>query len=80
LRASSPSSRTLIANLARGYGWLEELQTGAARSLGAIAEREGSSAALVRRHLDLALLPTDIIEAILAGQQPIGLTTETVKH
>jgi hypothetical protein len=30
-------------------------------------------------HLDLALLPTDIIENMLAGQQPIGLTTETVK-
>jgi site-specific DNA recombinase len=71
--------QVLISNLARGHAWLEELKTGAARSLGAIAEREGISARLVRRHLDLALLPTDIIENTLAGQQPIGLTTETVK-
>jgi site-specific DNA recombinase len=72
--------QVLISNLARGHAWLEELKTGAARSLGAIAEREGISARLVRRHLDLALLPTDIIENMLAGQQPIGLTTETVKR
>jgi site-specific DNA recombinase len=72
--------QVLISNLSRGYAWLEELKTGAVRSLGAIAEREGISAGLVRRYLELALLPTDIIECILAGQQPIGLTTETVKR
>jgi hypothetical protein len=68
--------QVLISNLSRGYAWLEELKTGAVHSLGAIAEREGISAGLVRRYLELALLPTDIIECILAWQQPIGLTTE----
>jgi site-specific DNA recombinase len=72
--------QVLISNLARGYAWLDELKMGAGRSLGAIAEREGISAGLVRRYLDLALLPTDILESIIAGQQPIGLTSETVKR
>ena len=72
--------RSLIAALARGFGWYEELCTGAAASLGAIADRENISRTLVRRYIDLALLPTDLVEAILAGQHPIELTSETFKQ
>ncbi len=45
-----------------------------------IAERENVSPHLVRRYLDLALLPTSTVEAIVAGQQPIELTSETFKQ
>jgi hypothetical protein len=72
--------RTLISALARGFGCYEELRTGAAASLGAVADRENVSPNLVRRYIDLALLPTDLIEAIVAGQQPIELTGEAFKQ
>ena len=72
--------RSLINALARGFGWFEELRTGAAPSLCAIAERENVSPNLVRRFIDLALLPTDLVEAIVAGQQRIELTCETLKQ
>ncbi len=72
--------RSLIHALARGFGWYEELRTGASPSLGVIAERENVSPSLVRRYIDLALLPTDLVEAIIAGQQPIELTSETFKQ
>jgi site-specific DNA recombinase len=72
--------RSLITALARGFGWYEELCTGASASLGAIADRENVSPTLIRRCIDLALLPTDLVEAIVAGQQPIELTSETFKQ
>ena len=72
--------RSLITALARGFGWLEELCTGASASLGAIAERENVSSTLVRRYVDLALLPTDLVEAIVSGQQPIEITSEAFKQ
>ena len=72
--------RSLINALARGFGWFEELRTGAAPSLGAIAERENVSPNLVRRYIDLAVLPTDLIDAIIAGQQPVELTAESIKQ
>ncbi len=55
--------RSLTTALARGFGWYEELRAGAAASIGAIAERDNDSSNLVRRYIDLALLPTDLGEA-----------------
>ncbi len=72
--------RSLINALARGFGWHEELCTGASASLGTIARRENVSPTLVRRYIDLALLPPDLVEAIVAGQQALELTSETFKR
>ena len=71
--------RGLIGKLAQGFLWFEELRTGAVSSLGEIAEREGMQTVMVRRACDLAFLSTDLIEAILAGDQPVELNSEAVK-
>ncbi len=78
-RPETNRDRNLIGRMAKGYLWFEELRTGAASSLAAIAEREGITVPMVRRACDLAFLSTDMIEAILAGEQPIDINTEAFK-
>ncbi len=78
-RPETNRDRNLIGRLAKGYLWFEELRTGAVDSLAAIAEREGITVSMVRRACDLAFLSTDMIEAILAGEQPVELNSEAFK-
>ena len=62
--------RALLRAVARANHWRELLETGAARSAYDLARREGCRVSYVQRHLPLAFLAPDIIEAILAGRQP----------
>ncbi len=78
-RPETHRDRNLIGRLAKGYLWFEELRTGAVDSLAAIAEREGITVPMVRRACDLAFLSTDMIEAILVGEQPVEINTEAFK-
>ncbi len=78
-RPETHRDRSMIGRLARGYLWFEELRTGSVKSLGEIAEREGIQVTMVRRACDLAFLSTDMIEAILAGEQPVDLNSEAFK-
>jgi len=78
-RPETNRDRNLIGRLAKGYLWFEELRTGAVDSLAAIAEREGITVPMVRRACDLAFLSTDMIEAILVGEQPVEINTEAFK-
>jgi site-specific DNA recombinase len=65
---------TLIKALARGRAWFDELAAGRARSLRELAERDGITRRYVRRLVDLAFLSPELVEAILHGRQPVGLT------
>jgi hypothetical protein len=62
--------RALLRAVARANHWRELLETGAARSAYDLARREGCRVSYVQRHLPLAFLAPDIVEAILAGRQP----------
>jgi hypothetical protein len=65
----------LIKAVARGHLWFEDLATGRAAALQAIADREGVTEGYVRRLTQrLAFLAPDIVEAILRGEQPVDLT------
>jgi ParB-like chromosome segregation protein Spo0J len=64
----------LLKALARGHAWFEELATGRARSLEDLAKRDGISRRYIRRHVGLAFLSPQLVEAILKGQQPVALT------
>jgi hypothetical protein len=64
----------LIKALVRGRAWFGELATGRARSLKELAKRDGISRRYIRRLVGLAFLSPRLVEAILKGQQPVGLT------
>jgi hypothetical protein len=58
---------TLIKVLARAWRWQRMLDDGVYASVSEIGDAEDISKSYVSRRLRLALLPPDIVEAILAG-------------
>jgi len=65
---------TLIKALARAFRWRRMLETGRFGTLAELAAAEKINASYVSRVLRLTLLPPAIVEAILEGTQPEGMT------
>jgi len=66
--------QTLVRNIIKARGWLAMIVDG--RTFSEIAESEGTSKRRVQDVVDLAMLAPDILDAIAAGEQPDGLTTD----
>ena len=64
----------LIKALARGFRWKKMLEEGDYQTLEEIAKAENINPSFVSRVLRMTLLAPEIVEAILAGHQPPGLT------
>ena len=64
----------LIAALADAQRWISDLTDGRAVSVRDLARQNNRDAGDVSRTLPLAFLEPTIIEAIIEGRQPIGLT------
>ncbi len=69
---------SLLKAVARAYRWFDEISTGKARSLAAIAAREGLAVRYVGRLIRLAFLAPEIVESIVEGRQPTTLTAEAL--
>ena len=65
---------TLLKTLARGFRWRKLLETGDFATIEEIAEAENINSSYVSRVLRMTLLAPEIVETILAGKQPEGLT------
>ena len=72
--AAARIDSTLVKALARAFRWRRMLETGVAATVGEIATREAINKSYVSRVLRLTLLAPDIVEAILDGRQPVGVT------
>ena len=75
--APTPRSRVdsaLLKALARGFRWRKLLETGHFATIEEIADAENINPSYVSRLLRMTLLAPEIVEAILAGRQPEGLT------
>ncbi|WP_395661363.1 hypothetical protein [Aestuariivirga sp.] len=66
--------RALLKALARGFRWRKLLETGDFSTIEEIAEAENINSSYVSRLLRMTLLAPEIVEAMLAGRQPEGLT------
>jgi hypothetical protein len=64
----------LVVAIARAHRWQEMLDTGEVASVAALAERAGLDASYVRRLLKLASLAPAVVEAVLTGRAPDGLS------
>jgi len=72
--ASPEVDRTLIQNIVKAQRWMAMIFEG--KTFAEIAEAEGTSRRRVQDVIDLAMLAPDILDAIAAGGQPDGLTSD----
>ena len=72
----SPAQEPLVTALARAFHWQELIDQGRYRSVTELAAALGVDRSYVGRILRLTLLAPDIIELIVAGREPSGLSLE----
>ena len=65
---------TLVKALARAFRWRRMIETGRHATVAELAAAEKINPSYVSRVLRLTLLSPTIVEAILAGRQPEGVT------
>ena len=75
-RSARQTHSALVLAVIRGHRWKELLESGRYPSIDALAARMGADSSYVGRHLNLALLAPDIVEAIIDGTEPDGLSLE----
>ena len=64
----------LVFAIARAHIWMDLLESGEAKKIGEIARANKVDGSYVSRILNLSLLVPEIIEAILDGNEPLGLS------
>jgi hypothetical protein len=69
----SDSCALLVASIARGRRWLDELITDPSNSVERIAAREGCSPRKVNMTISLAFLAPGLVKAAVDGRLPSGL-------
>ena len=75
-RPKSPSQEPLVTALARAFHWQELIDSGRYGSITELAEALGVDRSYVGRVIRLTLLAPDIVEAIVRGDEPSGLSLE----
>lgn len=69
-------NQTLAVTLARAHRWQHLLESGRYPTIGELAREIGVDNSYLARLLRLTLLPPDVIEAILDGTEPDGLSLQ----
>ena len=77
-RSAAIVDLSLLKAVSRAHRWFYEISTGKAKSLDAIAAREGLAVRYVGRLIRLAFLAPEIVESIVEGRQPPTLTAEAL--
>ena len=73
-RGASAPDTTLVKALARPFRWRRMMETGRYGTIDELASAEKINSSYVSRLLRLTLLSPDIVETILDGRQPEGMT------
>jgi hypothetical protein len=73
-RGAAAADITLLKALARAFRWRRMLESGRFATINELAAAEKINSSYVSRLLRLTLLAPDIVEAILDGRQPQGMT------
>jgi site-specific DNA recombinase len=76
----SENRATLVASIARGRRWLDELIADPATNVESIADREGCTTRQVNMTISLAFLAPDLVKAAIQGQLPHGMGVRRLRH
>ncbi len=71
--SSAKLDHTLITNIARAQAWLNRIKQG--ETFADIAASENTTRKRVQQTLEFAFLTPDVVRDIIAGRQPVGLTS-----
>ena len=74
------ANASLCLAIARAHLWREKLENGEVSSIAELAQALGVDSAYIRRVLRLTLLSPEIIERVLAGSEPPGLSLERLRR
>lgn len=77
---ASAYQEALVIAIARGFRWKRLLDAGTYTTISELAAAVRMDKSQVMRILRLTLLAPDIIEAIIAGREPSGLSLERLYH
>jgi hypothetical protein len=69
----SENRATLVASIARGRRWLNEMIANSTTNAESIADRERCTARQVNTTISLAFLAPDIVKAAIEGKLPHGM-------
>jgi len=69
----SESRALLVASIARGRRWLDEIIAGPSTTAASIAKREACSPRKVNMMISLAFLAPDLVRAAIEGRLPHGM-------
>jgi hypothetical protein len=72
--ATTHGDPALVKALARAFRWRRMLEGGRYASVRELAKAEGVDRAYIGRALNLTLLAPDLVEAVLDGRKPEGMT------
>jgi hypothetical protein len=72
--AAVPVQAAVIQALARAFSWAEMLETGQVKSISELARNLEVDSSYVTRILKLTIFAPDIVEAIINGEEPDGLS------
>ena len=73
-QATTPSDPALVKALARAFRYQRMLDVGKYRSIGEMAAAEKLDRGYLGRLLQLTLLAPDLVQAIMDGREPAGVT------
>ena len=68
------AQNAILVAIARAFRWKDLIESGRVKNLAEIARANRVDGSYVSRMLDLTLLAPDIIDAILDGREPSGLS------
>jgi hypothetical protein len=71
---SAAADTTLVKAVARAFRWRRQMETGRYGTINELAAAEKINSSYLSRLLPLTLLAPNIVEAILDGRQPEGMT------
>ena len=72
--AAEPIQAAVVHALARAFSWAEILESGQVKSISDLAHNLEVDGSYVTRILKLTTLAPDIVEAIINGEEPDGLS------
>jgi len=76
---ATPANQKLVEAIAKGHLWQEQLESGEYASLDDLAQAVGVDRTYVGRMLRLTSIAPDIIESILRGHEPEGMSLEKLR-